>query len=249
MTGRNRPAGPAYEIRNLEKRYPGFRLAIPHLELTGGEIFCLLGPSGAGKTTLLRMLNFLEAPSQGEIRYRDIRHLPDSPAPPRAIMREITTVFQRPALLNTTVIRNIVYPLRLRGLPVPQDHLDSITRSLGLEKLLRQQCRTLSGGEAQRVALARALIFRPQVLLLDEPTANLDPRNIQILESMVREYVRQENPVVVWITHNHFQAKRVAGRVCLLEDGNVVEINTRQGFFEDPAQQKTRDYLAGDLFY
>lgn len=249
MTGPQEQTAPVYEIRSLEKRYPGFYLAVPHLDLAGGEIFCLLGPSGAGKTTLLRMLNFLEAPSAGEIRYHDVRYNHQGAVPPREVMREITAVFQRPALLNTTVLRNIVYPLRIRHQPVPPDHLATLTRELGLEKLLRQPCRTLSGGEAQRVALARALIFRPRVLLLDEPTANLDPRNIQILETMVREYVRREKPVVVWITHNHFQAKRVADRVCLLEDGKIIEINTRQGFFENPAEQKTRDYLAGDLFY
>ncbi len=239
----------SYRLIHLTKQYDPFKLDIPHIDLYAGQIFCLLGPSGAGKTTLLRLLNFLEPPTSGEIHYEGRMYGPDGNVPDITRMRSITTVFQRPALLNDTVYRNIVYPLKLRGQPVDPEHLDAIVEPLGLTDLLGQRCKTLSGGEAQRVALARALIFKPRVLLLDEPTANLDPRNIQILESMVRDYARRQKPTVVWITHNHFQAKRVGDRICLLEDGNIVEVNSREGFFEQPAQQKTRDFLDGNLFY
>ncbi|MGI5876208.1 MAG: ATP-binding cassette domain-containing protein, partial [Dethiobacteria bacterium] len=108
---------------------------------------------------------------------------------------------------------------------------------------------TLSGGEAQRVAMARALVFKPQVLLLDEPTANLDPNNIRIIEQMVTKYALEEKPTIVWITHNHFQAKRVGDRICLLEDGQIVEISSKNIFFNNPQQQRTKEFLSGEIFY
>jgi len=99
------------------------------------------------------------------------------------------------------------------------------------------------------VALARALVFKPKVLLLDEPTANLDPSNIKIIEGMVTKYTREVKPTVVWITHNHFQAKRVGDRICLMEDGDIIEVNDKETFFNNPEQPKTKAFLSGEMFY
>ncbi|MGI6038292.1 MAG: ABC transporter ATP-binding protein [Limnochordia bacterium] len=239
-----------YDIKNLVKRYPQFELSIPELTLVGGEVFSILGPSGAGKTTLLRLLNFLEQPDAGEVSFDGQTYRAGAYQPPLEVMREITTVFQRPALLSTTVWQNIIYPLKIRGLDIPHDEIESLMEQLGIAHLGHQSCTTLSGGEAQRVALARALVFKPKVLLLDEPTANLDPQNIKIIEEMVVKYVRQDHkPVVAWITHNHFQAKRVGDRICLIEDGQIVEVSPKEVFFEDPRAQRTKDFLAGNMFY
>jgi tungstate transport system ATP-binding protein len=86
-------------------------------------------------------------------------------------------------------------------------------------------------------------------LLLDEPTANLDPHNIKIIEAMVTDYGRKHKPVIVWITHNHFQAKRVGSRICFLEEGRIVEVNDKNTFFNKPVEERTREFLAGNLFF
>lgn len=243
---------PSIYIKSLKKRYPGFELAIEELSFLKGEIFCILGPSGAGKTTLLRLLNFLEEPDEGEISLFDERYIFDGGSsnrePSLVRMRGVTTVFQRPALLKDNVWNNIVYPLKIRKQKIDREYIMSLTEELGLTPLLKQKSATLSGGEAQRVALARSLVFKPGVLLLDEPTANLDPANIKIIEHMVSKYAREEKPTVVWITHNHFQAKRVGDKICLMDNGNIIEVNDKDAFFSNPRERKTREFLSGDMF-
>ncbi len=239
----------SYRIENLRKSYPGFSLKVDKLNLYEGEIFCLLGPSGAGKTTLLRLLNFLEEPDDGQVFYHGQKYTSGNYQPPLGMMREITTVFQRPALLKANVWSNIIYPLKIRNMQVDQGSILELLKELGIDNLLKQKSKTLSGGEAQRVALARALVFNPRVLLMDEPTANLDPHNIKIIENMVTKYSQEWSPTVVWITHNHFQAKRVGHRICLMEDGDILEVNNKKTFFNQPEHPKTRAFLSGEMFY
>ena len=251
VTGRAATMGEkSYQIKNLLKKYPGFELRVDDLLLFKGEVFCLLGPSGAGKTTLLRLLNFLEEADEGEIIFEGRSYFPNNNnTRPLEMMRKITTVFQRPALLKDSVWNNIIYPLKIRKRQVNKQEIMPVVEELGISHLLRQNSRTLSGGEAQRVAMARALVFKPQVLLLDEPTANLDPGNIKIIEQMVTKYAAQEKPTVVWITHNHFQAKRVGDRVCLLEGGHLVEVSSKDTFFNNPRQRRTQEFLAGEMYF
>ncbi len=238
-----------FQVNKLQKKYAGFELNIEKLSLIKGEIFCILGPSGAGKTTLLRLLNFIEKPDEGEVSFQSHQFNAQNYNPPLEVMREITTVFQRPALLKDNVWNNIIYPLKIRKQKINKEEILKIAEELGLTSLLKQNSNTLSGGEAQRVALARALVFKPKVLLLDEPTANLDPGNIKIIEHMVTKYTRDENPAVVWITHNHFQAKRVGHRICLIDGGLIVEVSDNNSFFNNPKQQKTKDFLSGEMHF
>ncbi|HSL93440.1 MAG TPA: ATP-binding cassette domain-containing protein [Bacillota bacterium] len=241
--------GTSYLLQDMVKSYGDFRLSIERLDLREGEIFCLLGPSGAGKSTLLRLLNFLTTPDGGEMTLFGRTYRRDSFVPPLSVMRQITTVFQRPALLNERVWQNIVYPLKLRRQKIDKEDIRPIIERLGLGTILDQPAVTLSGGEAQRVALARALVFYPRVLLLDEPTANLDPENIAIIEDMVTNYAAEHKSTIVWITHNQFQARRVGDRVCLLEKGRIVEVNSRQRIFDDPENERTREFLCGNILY
>jgi tungstate transport system ATP-binding protein len=118
-----------------------------------------------------------------------------------------------------------------------------------MEKLAHSQVRTLSGGEAQRVALARALVIEPRVLLLDEPTANLDPYNISLIEDVVREVNNEKKTTVVLVTHNIFQAKRLANRVGLLLTGSLIELATSHDFFENPRDPRTKAFVSGEMVY
>ncbi len=236
-----------YRLENIKKGYEGCPiLDIDQMEIRRGEILTLVGPSGAGKSTLLRLLNFLEYPDEGTLRYDDLELSPNFPLARR---REVTTVFQHPALLQDSVEANIAYGLKLRAEHNGKVEMDAIIQRMGLEKLRRQRARKLSGGEAQRVALARAVILHPQVLLLDEPTANLDPYNIGLIEDVVREINEQQKTTIVLVTHNIFQARRLSHRIGLMLAGRIVEMTSSQQFFESPIDPRTRAFVNGEMVY
>lgn len=238
---------PAYELTGIRHCY-GERCVvdIPDLEINTGEIFGIVGPSGAGKSTLLRLLNFLEVPTEGQIRYRGNLLASDVSL---EIRREITTVFQRPMLLRRSVAANVRIGQRIRG-PVPKD--DTVDRwldRLGLGGVAEAPVRTLSAGEAQRVALARALVVSPLVLLLDEPTGNLDPYNVGLIEEIIRTDCAERGTTIVIVTHDPFQARRLANRTGLMIGGAIVEVAETKRFFSDPRQPETAAFLRGDLVY
>lgn len=240
---------PCYSIEGVSKAYGGRQvLHIDRLEILRGEVLALVGPSGAGKSTLLRLLNFLEPPSAGRIRFGQIEFGPDGEAP-LAVRRQVTTVSQRPVLLNRPVLANVQFGLRLRGQRNATAQVAVALEQVGLTHLARQQARTLSGGEAQRVALARAMVIQPSVLLLDEPTANLDPANVALIEQILRTLNREQGTTLVLVTHNIFQAHRLAHRVCFMLDGQVIEVADVQTFFEAPADTRTAAFVRGDMVY
>ena len=239
-----------YQLENVTRTYGGrLIVAIDRLDIQAGEILGIVGPSGAGKSTLLRLLNFLELPTAGHLRYRGVStagSLPDL-----HIRRQVTTVFQRPTLLNCSVTANVAYGLQLRGRPrrdIGQQVTETL-RMLGLSTLSGARARNLSGGEAQRVALARALIIQPEVLLLDEPTANLDPYNVGLIEEVIKRVNRERGTTMVLVTHNVFQARRLAHRVGLLLNGRLVEVADTRTFFESPSDGRTAAFVRGDMVY
>ncbi|MEM7127043.1 MAG: ATP-binding cassette domain-containing protein [Chloroflexota bacterium] len=248
---------PIFRLENIQKRYQTRTvLQIEALSIQRGEILAVIGPSGSGKSTLLRLLNFLEAPTQGTIRFENESYSASSP-PPLRLRRSITTVFQRPALLNRSVYENVAYGLRLRGLQIHrgkhshdgQDRVMQALAQVGLTSLSDQSARTLSGGEMQRVALARAMILESDVLLLDEPTANLDPPNVALLESIVQQYNQMQKRTTVLVTHNIFQARRLAHRVAFLLEGQIVEVGPTEQIFTEPTHPTTEAFVSGEMIY
>ncbi|MDX1523899.1 MAG: phosphate ABC transporter ATP-binding protein, partial [Anaerolineae bacterium] len=238
-----------YCLDRVTKQYQDrIVLKLDHLEIQAGEILAVVGPSGAGKSTLLRLLNFLEQPTSGAIFYNGKSY---RGKPPLDVCRQVTTVFQNSLLLNRSVAANIAYGLKLRGRPYP-DVDRAVTQALeqvGLTPLAGARARSLSGGETQRVALARALVIRPQVLLLDEPTANLDPANVKLIEQIISEVNQKEKVTTVLVTHNIFQAKRLAHRTALLLEGRWIEVTDTPTFFDNPADERTAGFVRGDLIY
>lgn len=241
---------PTYQLHNLTQTYSGRTvLQISRLEIHAGEILAIVGPSGAGKSTLLRLLNFLEDAAAGDLTFEGMRV--NGKKPSLELRRQVTTVFQRPVLLNRSVAANVAYGLKIRGQngQKVEQAVDEALDRVGLTDLAKAAARTLSGGEAQRVALARALVIRPCVLLMDEPTANLDPYNVKLIEQIVTEVNRDWNTTVVLVTHNIFQAKRLAQRTALLLEGKLVEIADTPTFFEAPADLRTAAFVQGDMVY
>lgn len=237
-----------YSLRRVTKAYNRRTvLNIAALDIRRGEILALVGPSGAGKSTLLRLLNFLESPTAGKIALDDFTL--NGALPPLEIQRRVTTVFQQPILLNRSVMENVAYGLHLRRQrKVRATVLAELTR-VGLETLANAPARTLSGGEQQRVALARALAIRPEVLLLDEPTANLDPGNVALIEQIVRTVNREQGVTIVLVTHNVFQARRLAHRTAVMLDGSIIEIGDTETLFTTPADPRTGAFLRGEMVY
>jgi tungstate transport system ATP-binding protein len=242
-----------YQLDGVTKAYEGKEvLHVDRLQVHRGEVLALVGPSGAGKSTLLRLLNFLEPPSTGTLHYRDgsgeARF--DAVHPMSlSLRRRVTTVFQRPILLNRNVHANVRFGLRLRGRGDAEGRVQAALDQVGLGDLARQKARTLSGGEAQRVSLARAMVLEPDVLLLDEPTANLDPYNVGLIEEIVRSLNERRGTTLVLVTHNVFQARRLADRVGLLLEGRVVEIAETAEFFESPRDPRTAAFVRGEMVY
>ncbi len=243
------PASPVYRMTGLVQEYGTRRvLDIHSLEVETGQFMVLVGPSGSGKSTLLRLLAFLEKPIAGELFYNG-RLVNDSSGLPIEIRRQVTLVFQNPYLFSHSVWENVAYGLKLRGESGKDLLVQEMLERVGLTGLKNQSARTLSGGEAQRVALARALIVRPSVLLLDEPTANLDPFHVELIEKLVKEAQHEMGLSVVWVTHNLYQARRLADRAGFILDGRLIEVAENQALFQNPSNPLTAAFMAGEMVY
>jgi tungstate transport system ATP-binding protein len=236
---------PVFELADIRHRY-GARtvLAIPRLSVGRGETLGIIGPSGAGKSTMLRLLQGLERPSEGAIH---VDGAPMTHPVPLNLARRITTVFQRPLMLDRTVRDNVLFGLQVRGRR-DREKVGPLLERLGLAHLAGAQARRLSGGEIQRVALARAMAIEPDVLLLDEPAANLDPANVARVEAFIRD-AQSRGTTIVLVTHNAHEARRLAHRTLLLIGGTVIEARATAKFFESPADPQTQAFLAGEFVY
>jgi len=211
------------ELRNLKKDYDGrIVLDVERLTLEAGDVVALLGPNGSGKTTLLEIMAFLLEPSQGELLFEG-RRVNHSRSDLQDLRRKVVLVEQQPILFSTTVLRNVEFPLRIRGVKA-KDRLEIALEQLelvGMDGLKGAQAARLSGGETQRVAIARALACRPRVLLLDEPTSNVDMENRAVIERLIGQISRENNIPIVFSTHSMLQAARLAGRSLFLYEGRV----------------------------
>ena len=240
---------PIYGLEQVAKAYQARTvLEVDNLEIYPGEILALVGPSGAGKSTLLRLLNLLEPPTRGSILFfqHEFSAAQDMPLDQR---RRVTMVFQRPMLLSRSLPANISYGLELSGLAHTRERVLAALDEVGLTPVASQKARTLSGGEAQRVALARAMVIQPDVLLLDEPTANLDPYNVGLIEKILVHLNQERHTTLVLVTHNIFQARRLAHRVAFLWEGKLIEVSEVDRFFNSPQDPRTAAFVRGDMVF
>jgi tungstate transport system ATP-binding protein len=244
------PGEMMYCLENLTKKYDDrVVLHVERLKIYAGEVLALVGPSGAGKSTLLRQLNFLERPTTGHLSFNG--YSANGTPPPLEARRKVITVFQRPVLLNRSVAANVAYGLNIRGKRgrLIEQSVATVLSQVGLADLARTSACTLSGGEAQRVALARALVVEPEVMLMDEPTANLDPYNVKLIEQIITRVNRDQGVTIVLVTHNIFQAKRLAHRTGFLLEGRLIEITDTATLFERPTDPRTAAFVNGEMVY
>lgn len=221
----------------------GGRRLIDGIDLTldHGPRTVVLGPNGAGKSLLLRLLHGLLEPTSGRVLWH-------GRPPDRDLRLRQAMVFQRPVLLRRSAAANLRYALRAYGVAgeslVDQVHVWLMRAGLG--ELAGRPARVLSGGEQQRLALARALSHGPEVLLLDEPTASLDPASALAIEELIQEAHRAGTKIIL-VTHDLGQARRLADEIVFLYRGRVEQQSPAAEFFDDPASAKARDFVEGRI--
>ncbi|MBC9784853.1 ABC transporter ATP-binding protein [Heliobacterium chlorum] len=219
-------------------------LQIDTLEFPSGKITALVGPNGAGKSTLLRVLHGLEQPDGGTVFFRGQAV---SGRDLMAIRRRMAMVFQSPCLFQTTVYENIAAGLRFRKFP--KREMDPIVRHwaqrFGVDHLLERQARQLSGGEGQRVALARALACKPELLMLDEPFASLDPPTRDALCRDLRKVIKAEGITAVIVTHMMEEVFLLADRAVMLSQGRVLQAGAPEELLDNPANDEVAQFFGG----
>ena len=213
-------------MKSISKTY-GDKTVVDNIDLQihEGEIIALIGPNGSGKTTLLKMLAFLESPASGEMTFQGEKvNFKET----EEIRMRSTLVFQKTVLFSTSVYNNIAYGLKMRKISkeIRDREVKKALELVRLKGFEKRPARNLSGGEQQRVAIARALVLKTKLLLLDEPTANLDPKNVGIVEEVIDTVNRENQITIVMATHNMFQARELPHRIALIDEGKITEVGT-----------------------
>ena len=208
------------------------------VELAEGPRTVILGANGAGKSVLMRLCHGLLAPTSGSIEWRGGSNG----------RRRQAMVFQRPVMLRRSGHANIVYALKLAGISPRERELRArdVLEAVGLAAIADQPARVLSGGEQQRLALARAWALGPEVLFLDEPTANLDPGATRDVESLIGQ-IRAGGTKIVMTTHNLGQAKRLGDEILFLSQGRLVERALVDRFFTKPTSAEAVAFIREEL--
>jgi glutamate transport system ATP-binding protein len=239
-------ATPVIELRHVDKHYgPLHVLQDINLSVAKGEVLVVIGPSGSGKSTMCRTINRLETIDSGEILIEG-QLLPQEGKELAALRAKVGMVFQSFNLFaHKTILENVTMgPIEVLHTPKAQAEAEAmeLLRRVGVDTQAAKVPAQLSGGQQQRVAIARSLAMHPTAMLFDEPTSALDPEMInEVLEVMVE--LAQQGMTMVVVTHEMNFARRVANRVVFMADGQIVEQNTPDEFFDHPQSQRAKDFL------
>lgn len=201
-------------INNLLYKNQDFELKINNQVFKEGNIYGLLGANGSGKSTLLKIISGEIKEYDGEISYKNEY---DQLVTPK---RLISVLSQKPYIFKTTVEENIKMAIKWSTKPV--EEIDSILESLELKDYLKRDATLLSGGEMQRVAIARVLVQNLDLMLFDEPTASIDPKNTRIIEEAIKRSKKEDRCIVV-VTHNIYQALRICDKIIFMKEGTILE--------------------------
>jgi tungstate transport system ATP-binding protein len=233
---------PHLETQDIRREYDSV-LALDRVSIGAhlGQVTTIVGVNGSGKTTLLKILAGLDTPTAGNVL------IEGQEANPTQLRTHSTMVFQRSVMFGTSVYNNVAYGLKIEGVPgreISQRAKSALT-VVNLDGFERRHARKLSSGEQQRVAMARALALERDVLLIDEPTANLDPANAMIIERAIRD--SSQSRAVLLSSHNLSQARRLSQHVIHLYKGRVVEEGEPSRFFTSPSDERTKLFIEGEL--
>ncbi|MGA2193034.1 MAG: ATP-binding cassette domain-containing protein, partial [Nitrospirota bacterium] len=235
---------------DIEKRFGGRTvLSGVSCTLSPGEISAVIGPNGSGKTTLMRIIARLEGQDGGSVTYMSGEG-EAALSPGLELMRRMTFIPQNPLLFRATLYNNIAFGLKARGVKgweVARRVREALEAG-GLWHLSGEQGQNLSGGEAQRAAIIRAYALRPELIMLDEPSSNLDPEGGVLMERLMLE-MAHSGAAVVLVTHNLFQARRLSDRVFFMYGGRLVESGTPKELFTSPKDELTRKFISGEVVF
>jgi tungstate transport system ATP-binding protein len=231
------------QLVDISKSYRNVKvLKSISLEMQGGKIIVLLGVNGAGKTTLMRVMAGLEKADSGQLLFNNQN------IDCKALRQVSTLVFQKSAMFSTNVYDNLAYGLKLRKVPNEEikKKIAEALQAVRLSGFEKRKAKKTSGGEQQRIALARSFLLESHVLLLDEPTANLDPNSAAIIEKAI---VAKKSPdrIIVMATHNLTQARRIADEIVHIYNGQIVEAAQTEAFFENPKSEISKKFVDGEL--
>lgn len=233
-------------VRDLKKSF-GEREILKDIsfDIYQGDVVCIIGPSGSGKSTLIRCINHLEQPSDGEILYRG-KSLKEAFKKLTLYRTKVGMVFQSFNLFNNmTVLENcIVGQVKVLGKNKEDAKATALKylKHVGMDSYVNAKPHQLSGGQKQRVAIARALALEPEVLLMDEPTSALDPEMVGEVLQVMRE-LAAEGLTMVIVTHEMAFARDVSSRVIFIDQGLIAEDAAPQELFNNPKNQRTKDFL------
>jgi len=236
-------------VTKLNKSYSG-RHILKDCSFSFGRpgMYLLMGPNGSGKSTLLRVCALLEKPDSGEVEYssgtgkipQDIR-----------LKRQISLVLPKIGPFHTTVFNNVAYGLRVRNVnnQEVEERAERALEFVGLTHKRDMNALALSSGEAQRLGIARAVVLKPDILFLDEPTASLDPYNTKVIEEMIIRLKEEGTMTILMVTHNIFQAQRLADTVFFMYEGTIIDQGGAQQFFEKPGDERAYKFITGQMVY
>ena len=235
---------------DIKKQYnSGFELSCS-IDIQKGPLYTMVGPNGSGKSTLLRILSLIEQMDSGKVIYHHNGMSMLNPHHNIGIRRKVILVPSRAALFHETVFHNLAYGLRLRkiGKHICKDRIMKALNDVGLYGKENINARELSSGEAQRLALARALVIDPDILMLDEPTASLDPENTKIMEKIINNKKEGSGQIMIMVTHNLYQAKSLSDYIIYMYKGEIIEVTAAGAFFEKPATEQAQKFVVGEVY-
>jgi len=229
----------------LSKEYEGHLvLREMTVSIKEGEAIAFIGPTGSGKTTLIRMLDLLEAPTWGRIHFDgvDVTHEKKARLEAR---RRMSYVQQKPVVFSMNVYDSIACGLKWRHEKnnLIKRKVDDALELVGMSDYRTRNAKTLSGGETQRVAIARALVTEPEILFLDEPTANLDPISTSKVEQVIHDVIREKKVAIVMATHDMVQGQQLATRIGVLLEGELMQVGSPSEIFSSPESQKVAEFV------
>ena len=236
---------PLIETVDLCQKYNGHDILKKiALQVEPGEVLSLIGPTGAGKTTLLRLLDLLETPTSGRIYFAGTEVTRSGKARSET-RRKMAFVLQKPVVFNASVYDNVAYGLKWRGITRNElyQRVNGILETVSLSAFRDRNARTLSGGEIQRVAIARAIALEPELLLLDEPTANLDPISISRIEKLIANIIHQHKTTIIMTTHDMRQGQRLPNKVAVLISGEILQTGSSRDIFTSPHNQEIAEFV------
>jgi len=233
------------ETVNISQNYDGRDvLKNINLKIDRAEVFALIGPTGTGKTTLLRILDLLEPPYSGKVFFNGV-DVSIRGSDRLDIRRRMSYVQQKPVVFTMNVYDNVAFGLKWRHEKsnLIKRKVDDALELVGMKEFRKRNARTLSGGETQRVAIARALVTEPEILFLDEPTANLDPISTAKVERVLHDVIREKKAAIVMTTHDMVQGQQLATRIGVLLDGELMQVGSPGEIFSSPESQKVAEFV------